>query len=173
MSGRERREPKLVGSAGTVKHREPLRFLADHMLGRLARWLRALGYDTAFDPTLDDPQLALRAAREGRVLLTRDRELTRRKMVRRWLLIESGQLSAQLRQVLEELRLPAPEIRLSRCLVCNGLVEDVPKHDAIGHVPPYVASTQERFRRCVSCGRYYWAGTHVKRMRQRLQGMLR
>jgi uncharacterized protein with PIN domain len=172
LSNRKQAERKLGEPGGTVKRPKPPLFLADHMLGRLARWLRAIGYDTEFDPSLDDPQLALHAAREGRVLLTRDRGLTKRGMVRRWVLIESDHLPAQLRQVLGELDLPPPEIRLSRCLACNGRAEDVPKEDAVKHVPPYVGRTQERFRRCVRCGRYYWAGTHVERMRQELHEML-
>ncbi len=142
------------------------------MLGKLARWLRALGYDTEFDPELDDPQLALKALREDRILLTRDTGLVRRRMVRRWVLIGSGELAAQLRQVIREVGLPRPDVRLCRCMVCNGDIVRVAKRDAVMHVPPFVAKTQERFFRCTRCGRHYWAGTHVERMRERLEGML-
>lgn len=142
------------------------------MLGRLARWLRALGYDTEFDRTLDDPQLALKAAREDRVLLTRDSGLVRRRMVRRWVLIESGQLAAQLRQLIRELELPRPTIHVRRCMVCNGDVEAVDKRDAASHVPQFVVRTQSRFHRCTRCGRYYWAGTHIQKMQEKLREVL-
>ncbi len=142
------------------------------MLGRLARWLRALGYDTEFNPALDDPQLALKAAREDRVLLTRDSGLVKRRMVRRSVLLGSGQLPAQLRQVINEVGLPPPTIRVRRCMVCNGNVKPVDKRDAADYVPPFVAKTQSRFYRCSRCGRYYWAGTHVQKMRERLREIL-
>jgi uncharacterized protein with PIN domain len=163
----------LCAEETPVKRRPPApRFLADHMLGRLARWLRAVGYDTEFDPDLDDPQLALKAAREDRILLTRDSGLVKRRMVRRSVLVASGRLGAQLRQVIMELGLPPPAIRVRRCMVCNGPVRPVDKADAVQHVPPFVARTQERFYTCTRCGRYYWAGTHVLRMREKLREIL-
>ena len=163
----------LCGADTPVKREPPApRFLADHMLGRLARWLRAVGYDTEFDPELDDPQLALKAAREDRILLTRDSGLVKRRMVRRSVLLASGRLGAQLRQVVLELGLPSPVIRARRCMVCNGPVRPVSKADAARHVPPFVARTQDHFYKCTHCGRYYWAGTHVLGMREKLREIL-
>jgi uncharacterized protein with PIN domain len=156
-----------------VKRRSPTpSFLADHMLGRLARWLRALGYDTEYDPSLDDPQLALKAAREDRVLLTRDSGLVQRRMVRKWVLVDSGRLGAQLKQVILEVGLPPPVIRVRRCMVCNGDIKEVAVDEAAQHVPPFVAKTQSRFYKCTRCGRYYWAGTHVQKMRAKLREVL-
>jgi uncharacterized protein with PIN domain len=165
-------ETRPLDDAASPRTREEPRFLANHMLGKLARWLRALGYDTEYDPTLDDPQLALKTARESRVLLTRDTGLVKRRLVRRWVLVRSGHLAKQLTQVVQELGLSKPVIRLRRCLVCNGAVRAVRKTDAVRLVPPYVAKTQQRFYRCASCGRLYWAGTHVQRMREKLREML-
>jgi uncharacterized protein with PIN domain len=145
----------------------PLRLLADGMLGRLAKWLRLLGYDTAYDNAAADPDLARRARVEGRVLLTRDRELAARRGLRT-LLIQSEVLEEQVREVQDALGLP-PNPALSRCAVCNTVLEPVSPEDVAERVPPYVLRTQREFRRCPSCGRVYWPGTHVDEMREQLE----
>ena len=140
------------------------------MLGTLAKWLRILGYDTLFDPDLDDHQLVRLARAEGRVLLTRDRELARRRGVRT-LLIASQDLEAQIAQVLSDLDLePAPT--LSRCLVCNEPLQPLDREAARQRVPPYVAQTQNAFKICPACQRVYWAGTHRRRMQERLDRII-
>jgi uncharacterized protein with PIN domain len=145
----------------------PLKLLADGMLGKLAKWLRLLGYDTAYDNVADDPELAHRARAEGRVLLTRDRELASRHGLRT-LLVESEVLEEQVRQVQEALGPPSAPA-LSRCAVCNTELEQVSSEDIASRVPPYVVRTQTGFRRCPSCGRVYWPGTHVDEMQERLE----
>jgi uncharacterized protein with PIN domain len=145
---------------------EPLRLLADGMLGRLARWLRLLGYDTAYENDADDPHLARRARAEGRVLLTRDRELAARRGLRT-LLVASEALEEQVQQVQQALG-PAPAPALSRCSLCNLPLEAVAPEDVSDQVPPYVLRTQRQFRLCPGCGRVYWAGTHLEGMRQTL-----
>jgi len=134
------------------------RLLADGMLGRLARRLRLLGYDTAYERNADDLQLAHRARAEGRVLLTRDRALAARRGLRT-LLIESEGLEQQLQQVRQALG-PPGDPALSRCSLCNVPLEPIPHERAADRVPPYVLRTQERFWSCPNCGRVYWAGTH-------------
>ncbi len=147
---------------------EPL-LLADAMLGGLARWLRTLGFDVAYDPALDDPALVELALREGRVILTRDRKLVERRLARRHLLVASENVPEQLAQVLRELDLAVDPARvLSRCLRCNAALAELSRERAASRVPPFVARTQERFRECPACGRVYWAATHAARMRQRL-----
>ena len=143
------------------------------MLGGLARWLRILGLDTSYDPELDDARLVERAVEEGRLLLTRDRLLVERRAVRdRHLLIRSEVVDEQVVQVLEELGLePAAGDVFTRCLRCNVRTREVPREEAASEVPPYVARTQERFRRCPSCRRIYWRATHAERMRRRLRRM--
>ena len=143
------------------------RFIADVMLGRLARWLRALGYDTVYSSKLDDPELARWARSEGRILLTRDVELTRRRGLNT-ILIEDDDVVDQLRQVVRTLRL-STEGAFSRCLDCNSLLADYDRALAASQVPPDVYETQPRFRRCVECGRIYWRGTHWARMRAALE----
>jgi uncharacterized protein with PIN domain len=132
------------------------------MLGKLAKWLRLLGYDTAYDNVASDAELARQARAEGRVLLTRDRELSKRRGLRT-LLIESEVLEEQVREVQEHLSSP-PHPPLSRCAVCNSVLETVPPAQIADHVPPYVLRTHDEFRRCAGCGRVYWPGSHLDKM---------
>lgn len=142
------------------------------MLGSLARWLRVLDFDTAYDRRIDDAELADRAAAEGRTLLTRDRRLLERRKARGGLWIREDDVAAQLRQVLAELDLTvARSDVLGRCLRCNESLVDVPADEARRQVPPFVAATQERFRRCPACRRLYWRATHVEGMEERLRAM--
>jgi uncharacterized protein with PIN domain len=147
-----------------------MRFIADAMLGTLAKWLRILGYDTQFDTSLDDHQLVRLARAEGRVLLTRDHELARRPGVQ-VLLIVSEQLDAQISQVLEDLDL-APNRSFSRCPVCNELLIAIDPETARSRVPRYVAETHETFRSCPVCQRVYWRGTHWQQMAEQLDRIL-
>ncbi|MFP3939677.1 MAG: Mut7-C RNAse domain-containing protein [Thermoanaerobaculia bacterium] len=151
---------------------EPPRMIADAMLGGLARWLRVLGLDTAYDPELDDPDLVDRAVAEDRVILTRDRRLVERRRAWNHLLVRSEVVDEQVAQVLDELEIePQPERLFTRCLRCNTPLEPLARHEAVREVPPYVARTQARFRRCPACGRIYWRATHADRMRRRLRRM--
>ncbi len=134
------------------------------MLGRLARWLRILGYDTLYDSRWTDDELARLARAEGRILLTRDVALARRRGVRA-LFIVSERVEGQLRQVAQALGLRA-ECSFTRCAVCNGRLEQVPKGWAWGYVPPYTFCTQREFRLCPNCNRFYWRGTHWERMQR-------
>jgi len=144
----------------------PPPLLLDGMLGRLAKWLRLLGYDAAYDNQADDLELARRARAEGRVLLTRDRELAGRRGLRT-LLVRSDVLEEQVEQTVEELG-PPSQTALSRCSLCNEPLQATTPEEVAGRVPPYVLRTQPRFRICPSCGRVYWAGTHLDHMRDYL-----
>jgi uncharacterized protein len=145
------------------------RFLADHMVGRLATWLRVLGYDTEYAGKLDDAAIAGQAQREDRIVLTRDRELARRKNIRA-LLICSEKIDEQLVEVLTAGAGPI-EGGEARCPVCNGELADLPKAEAAERVPPYVRQTQERFWLCRRCGRIYWQGTHWEAIQKRLEAV--
>ena len=151
----------------------PIRFQADAMLGGLARWLRVLGLDVAYDPALHDPDLVEVTVAEDRLLLTRDRRLVERRLVRdRHLLVRSGVVDEQVAQVLGELGIdPGADELFSRCLRCNRPLAPLAPEEAARHVPPYVARTQDRFLRCPVCRRIYWRGTHAERMRRRLRRM--
>ncbi len=146
-----------------------MKFLADAMLGRLATWLRLLGYDTVYLPDADDHELARIARAEDRVLLTRDVELTRRRGVRH-VLIESEQVDAQLRQVFHALELSARDA-FSRCAECNLVLQSVSKDRVRDQVPPYVFQTHDRFLRCRRCGKIYWRGTHWARILAQIEDL--
>ncbi len=151
--------------AATVEESRP-RFAVDVMLGRLARWLRIVGWDTLYDNHFEDEELVRVAVEEDRLLLTRDRKLILRKPVRdRSLLIESDTPWEQLLQVIGDLQLEVRGSRiLSRCLVCNEILQNTRPADLLGRVPPYVLSTRRTFRCCPSCKRVYWRGTHRQRV---------
>ena len=138
------------------------------MLGKLAKWLRLMGYDTAYDNAASDPELAHRARAEGRVLLTRDRGLAARRGLRT-LLIQSHELEDQVREVREAIGVP-PDPALSRCSVCNVVLEIVTPEQVADRVPPYVLRTHSDFRRCPSCSRIYWPGSHLESMRSQIDG---
>lgn len=144
-----------------------MRFVADAMLGRLAKWLRILGYDTLYSTEMDDADLAHLARREGRILLTRDTRLVKRRGLR-YFLLESDMLEEQLRQVVRDLHLDVNDQAFSRCPSCNGLLDVVGKESVAGLVPAYVYATQDQFKRCPRCGRLFWRGTHWDRMKERL-----
>lgn len=131
-------------------------FLADAMLGKLARWLRVLGYDTVYVQG-DDAFVAQRARAEGRVLLTRDHELAKRKGLHA-VLITSQKLKVQIAQVIDTFGLP--EEKRPRCMGCNVLLDRISVEEARTHVPVYVAETQIAFQHCAKCGKIYWQGTH-------------
>lgn len=146
----------------------PPRFLADAMLGRLARWLRTLGYDTAYDPSADDPVLVAQADAEARVLLTRDRRLVADLRPARSVLVRSDAPLAQLHEVAEACGLAAPPGLFTRCAVCNGVLRPATVTEAGALVPPRVRERGGAVWRCPSCGRAYWDGSHTRRMRATL-----
>jgi uncharacterized protein with PIN domain len=138
-------------------------FAADRMLGRLAKWLRILGYDVLYGQHLSGHGL-IRAARvDGRLILTRDRSLAR-KHPPRFLFIESNDYLEQLRQVVRVYDLRAGQSLFTRCLVCNSQLQPRAKATVEKLVPPYVYSSQERFSWCSRCQKLYWSATHQQRM---------
>jgi uncharacterized protein len=145
-------------------------FLADRTLGRLARWLRLLGYDTVWDAAAGATDLLARAEREDRVLLTRDTLLVERRAVHRGrvraILVRGDTLAEQLRQLRFEEGLHP--VGLPRCLVCNSSLEELSVDAVRQRIPPYVAATQEHFAYCPVCDRVTWPATHWDDMRRRL-----
>lgn len=145
-------------------------FLADSMLGKLARWLRALGFDAAYERAMEDGDLVERARAEGRILLTRDRRLLHRRRLVRGLLVEADEPAAQLRQLRHDLGLRFdPDRWFRRCLDCNLPMRSASADEVRNRVPPYVLATQQVFASCPGCGKVYWAATHVEGMRRRLE----
>jgi len=138
-----------------------MRLVADAMLGRLAKWLRALGFDTLYWRG-DDAGLVRLAMAEDRLVLTRDTRLPSRLPPGRCLFIESDHYDEQLGQVVGRLGLPPRFGR--RCLRCNLPLEPAARAELRGQVPAFVWDHHERFARCPGCLRIYWEGTHFARM---------
>jgi uncharacterized protein with PIN domain len=146
------------------------RFVADVMLGKLARWLRALGYDTLYYRDAPDSWLLGIALREARTLLTRDAGLAARAGTA-GLLVRAEGVDAQLREVVDAFEL-RPQAPLSRCLECNGALAARDPAEVRDRVPPYTLATQTEFRECERCRRVFWAGTHARGILRRLQPFL-
>jgi uncharacterized protein with PIN domain len=141
-----------------------MKFVVDCMLGKLAKWLRILGFDAAYWSKAEDGELLDCARREKRVLLTKDHRLLEAARDVRNLFIDSEDWRKQLDQVLHEFRL-RPEIRpYSRCLTCNCELKSLPKEKARNLVAPFVFERAASFAICPECGRVFWPGTHFEDM---------
>jgi hypothetical protein len=154
----------------------PTPFMADAMLGRLARWLRIFGYDTAYERMIADEVLIERVVRENRWLLTRDGYLAQRKVLRgRHTLLESDNLADQLRQLHQDLKIDLDMNRRRgyRCADCNVALSSRARQDARSLVPPFVAQRYREFLQCSQCRRAFWPGTHWLDLRGRLAAMMK
>lgn len=141
------------------------RFLADVMLGRLARWLRILGYDTLYARKGIDSVLVVRADSEGRLILTRDSRLYRKLGPQRAFFIHADGFRDQMAELIGSLDMPRdPHRFLTRCLDCNQPLVPISKEDARILVPPFVYQTTEAFRTCPQCKKIFWPGTHIGEM---------
>jgi uncharacterized protein with PIN domain len=147
------------------------KFIADVMVGKLARWLRMLGFDVLYSNTLQDDEILRLAQSENRVILTRDTGFAARRGKHQCVFIESDHYKEQVQQVLRKFDLKDFRI-FSRCLECNTPLEDVDKEAVFERVPPFVYLTQERFAKCPGCERVYWHGTHVDAMKKRIEVQL-
>ena len=147
-----------------------VKFAADRMLGRLARWLRIIGQDVIYGPHLTGSGLVRAARAENRLILTRDRRL-KQKQPPPFLFIESDHYRDQLCQVMRACGLKLGEDVFTRCIECNTLLQPRPKESVKTIVPPYVFSSQERFFSCPSCRRVYWPATHHEKMLDELRNL--
>ncbi|WP_116472712.1 Mut7-C RNAse domain-containing protein [Zobellella maritima] len=144
------------------------RFLADAMLGRLARWLRVLGFDTLYDPAGEDKELVALADAEQRVLLTRDHHLVRFLRPHHPLLLVAEAPLLQLREVIDACQLHPPAELFSRCLLCNQPLRTATAEEAATLVPESIRMLPGQVRRCPNCRRIYWYGSHTRRMHETL-----
>jgi uncharacterized protein with PIN domain len=150
-------------------------FVVDQMLGRLSKWLRLLGYDSLYSNSIDDSDLVRIAKDEGRILLTRDTRLMKRRAIKngeiKAVLIKYDNLDDQLEQLSKELNIGKRGEEQLFCAKCNFPIKPIRKADAYKHVPDYVYQTQTEFAKCSHCGRYYWPGTHWARIQEKLSGI--
>jgi uncharacterized protein with PIN domain len=144
------------------------RFVADSMLGRLARWLRAFGFDVWYEPFDDDHQVVARARERKAIALTRDTRFPEPPDVR-VILVEDDHVEQQLAQLVQDVPLDLDDARpLTRCTVCNQRLVPATRDEVWDRVPPFVYLTNEAYARCPDCGRVYWEGTHAPRIRRQL-----
>jgi uncharacterized protein with PIN domain len=142
----------------------PALFLLDVHLGALARRLRLLGVDTAYDNNADDDELVAQAGREDRVLITQDRGLLKRQALRRAAFVWGTDPDDQIADLLERFRPPLQPWRL--CPSCGGTLTPATKAQVADRLRPGTLGAQEKFSECLSCDHVYWHGAHDARLRQ-------
>jgi hypothetical protein len=148
------------------------RFVAEVHLGRLARLLRLLGFDTWYDSRASAQQVGQLARAQQRIVLTRDRQLLTRSGLTHGCTVHAFQPEQQLREVFDRLDLARAARPFTRCLDCNGVLGAIGKQCLEGLVPTGVLERQPRFSICDGCARVYWEGTHWRRMRDLVDPLL-
>jgi uncharacterized protein with PIN domain len=148
-------------------------FIADANVGRLATYLRLMGFDTLYDRNYQDADVARLSASLGRILLTRDRGVLKRKVVAWGRLVRAHDPVEQARDVVRFFGLAGLAQAFRRCLRCNTLLESAPKADVLHLLEPRTKKYYEEFARCPGCGKVYWAGSHhgkIEEMFGRIRG---
>ncbi|MFC1965512.1 Mut7-C RNAse domain-containing protein [Chloroflexota bacterium] len=150
-----------------------VKFIVDSNVGKLAKWLRMMGYDALFFDGGDDAQLVATALDEDRVMLTRDTQVMRRGVVTtgrlKAVFIQSDRPELQIRQVMGNLNLDCQPRPFTVCLECNQPLAERSKQQVQDLVPPYVFKTQNQYMECPACHRIYWRGTHWQAMTRKLE----
>jgi hypothetical protein len=149
-----------------------LRFIADAHLGGLAHLLRMMGFDTTYENGYEDVEIERLAGAQRRIVLTRDRELLKRRGITHGCYLHALRSEEQLREIFERLDLARAARPFTRCLACNAALRPVDKAGVLALLPPGVQARYERFSRCEGCGRVFWEGTHWRRMRALVDSLL-
>ena len=150
-----------------------MRFIVDCMLGKLAKWLKILGFDALFFSKIEDDELIVIAKNEDRVLLTKDTRLIQQVKDVETLYIKSDEWLDQVQQVLDNFNLRERVNPHTRCLDCNVVLKNLPKKNAKNLVSPFVFEKADSFALCPNCGRVFWPGTHFKDMEVQIQEILK
>ena len=152
------------------------KFIVDHNVGKMTRWLRMMGYDTLFFNGEDDSEMIATALAEDRVILTRDTRIMERRLVTtgrlKTVLIAYETPELQIKQVIETLNLDIHFRPFSICLECNQPLAERSREQVRERVPPYVYQTQEQYMECPACHRIYWRGTHWRAMTRKLESFM-
>jgi len=154
------------------------RFVIDVHLGKLARHLRLLGFDTDYNSDRDDPELAKISSEQHRILLTRDRGLLMRKIVRWGLIIRSDDPLVQIGEVLGKIDLYNDILPLTRCLSCNGIIEALPIGTPLFNkmksiIPPQILQWCSEYNYCPDCKKVYWKGSHYESLMKQIENIRR
>lgn len=150
--------------------REP-RFVLDTHLGRLAAYLRMLGFDTLYRNDYDDPTLAKISSQQKRILLTCDIQLLMRKTITHGYFVRERQPKKQLIEIVLRFDLKGLQKPFTRCLHCNGEIHPVDKKHIRSHLPPRTETYYDDFWRCDDCGKIYWKGSHYQRMQKMISDL--
>ncbi|MBA7503718.1 hypothetical protein ES706_02339 [subsurface metagenome] len=152
-----------------------IKFIADSNVGKLARWLRMIGYDTLLFKEKDDKRMIQIALKEGRVILTKDTQIMKRRLITngelKAIFIKHDDPKAQLQQTVKALNLDYHFKPFSLCLECNQALMPHSKDEVQSLVPSYVFKTQKQYTECPSCHRIYWQGTHWQAMVKELENL--
>jgi uncharacterized protein with PIN domain len=152
-----------------------IKFIVDNNVGKLAKWLRIMGYDALLFSGDDDGKMVKMALAQNRVILTKDSQIMKRRLVTsgrlRAVLIKDDDVKVQLQQVVETLNLDYHFKPFSICLECNQRLQEKNKDEVGELVPPHVFKTQSLYMECPSCHRLYWRGTHWQAMTRELEKM--
>jgi uncharacterized protein with PIN domain len=152
-----------------------IKFIVDNNVGKLAKWLRIMGYDALLFSGDDDGKMVKMALAQNRVILTKDSQIMKRRLVTsgrlRAVLIKDDDVKVQLQQVVETLNLDYHFKPFSICLECNQRLQEKNKDEVRDLVPPHVFKTQSLYMECPSCHRLYWRGTHWQAMTRELEKM--
>jgi len=154
----------MTQAADTDPVKERPRLCADVMLGRLAKWLRILGFDVLYSNDAEDNELLKTCESEGRVLLTRDTELARRAAKSIAVVFVTGDhIKEQFTSIRCELPITfEPQAIFSRCVVCNTPLKAATRDEVEGLIPAFVFATNKTFKICPGCRKVYWKGSHVE-----------
>ena len=146
-----------------------MKFIADRTLGKLAKGLRMLGYDTLYYRGENAYPLIKLAREEDRVILTRNTKLIPKRPEDRIIRVMEDNPLHQLRELIQKGCISLNEENpFSRCLLCNALIDEIPREEAEGKVPDFIFYMQKTFYKCLQCGRIYWQGTHQENMQKRV-----
>ena len=154
-----------------------VKFIVDNNVGKLAKWLRIMGYDAVFFNAEDDSNMIATALAEGRVILTRDTQIMKRRVVTsgqlKAIFINSDKPEQQMHQIITTMNLNCQYRPFTICLECNQPLEKRSKQQVEDLVPPYVFQTQSQFVECPACHRIYWKGTHWQSMTRKLEKFMK
>lgn len=150
-----------------------MRFIVDCMLGKLAKWLKILGFDALFFSKIEDDELLTIARKEGRILLTKDTALIQQAKDVEALFLKSEEWQEQVQQVLEHFNLREKVNPHTRCIDCNVVLKNLPKKNAKNLVSVFVFDKADSFALCPNCGRVFWRGTHFKDMEAQIKEILK
>lgn len=151
-----------------------MKFIADSMLGKLAKWMRIIGCDVTYYPQIEDSELVDMALREGRMILTKDILLIKRRKAKdNSFLVNGNSYRDQLRQVIRHFSIDPYNYLLTRCIICNINLSYIGKNEVKDKIPGYVFETQEEFRTCSRCKRIYWAASHKDEIVRELKDILK